>query len=232
MAHAQVASRRRSEDYIRQNRVKVNGKLINEPGYIVKDGDLVELDGRVIEIKDKLDYYVLNKPIGVISSASDDLKRPGVTDLIKTSKRLYPVGRLDKDSTGLIILTNDGNLTQILSHPSYEIEKTYRVRVQGKLDEKHLEKIRQGVLIQGYKTKPARIRLLKSSNRPLVEIKIKEGKNRQIRKMFDALGFQVLDLHRIQFGQIYLGSLGLGSYRKFTKRELDYIKSLRDQYGQ
>lgn len=230
MAHAQVASRRKSEEIILAKRVKVNGKIIDKPGFIVSEDDIVEVDGRPIHIKSTYDYFILNKPLGVVSTASDDLNRNSVVDLINTSNRIYPVGRLDMDSRGLIILTNDGRLTEILTHPSYNIEKTYRVRLGSKVDEQSLQKLRDGIMLGSKKTNPAKIRVLRNSNKPLIEVKISEGRNRQVRKMFEYIGYEITDLQRIQFGEFYLGNLEEGKYRKCSPREHKYINYLKEKY--
>lgn len=228
LAHAGIASRRKADELIENGNVKVNGKPVNEMGYDVLEGDRVEVNGTLVEAPGKPVYYALNKPIGYITSTDDEKNRPVVTDLLTdVSARVFPVGRLDYNTSGLLIMTNDGDLAYRLSHPKHEVPKTYLALISGMLSKERLSKLRKGVDIGGYITKPAEVNILKQAERScLVEITIHEGKNRQVRKMFAAVGNRVVDLQRVAIGEVRLGRLLEGHYRKLTKTELDYLKSL------
>jgi 23S rRNA pseudouridine2605 synthase len=198
---------------------------MSEPGLDVKEGDVVEVDGREIKPASKFVYFVLNKPAGFITSAGDDLGRPTVMDLVGDIEgRVFPVGRLDCDTKGLLIMTNDGALSQMLTHPRHKIYKTYRAKISGVLSDERIARLKKGVDIGGFVTAPAKLRVLKQSKRAVtVEISILEGKNRQVRKMFAAVGSKVVELERVAVGDILLGRLKEGHYRKLTRRELTYL---------
>lgn len=228
LAHCGVASRRQAELIIAKSRVTVNDEIITDPALDVSDQDLIRVDGKLVKLSTTYKYYLLNKPLGVVSTASDEKGRLNVVDLIDSDKRLYPIGRLDMDTTGIILITNDGKLTQILTHPKYELSKTYIAKVKGRPNKTSLNKLRNGLYIDGRKTKEAQVKILNSyPNETLVEITIQEGRNRQIRKMFDAIDHPVTSLKRIKIGEIEIGGLMVGDYRELSKEELDYINRIK-----
>lgn len=228
MAQSGYASRRKSEEIIAAKRVKVNGKVVSEMGYNVdEDIDVVEVDGKVLKLIKNFEYYILNKPIGVVCSAKDEKDRVTVVDMIDTNRRIYPVGRLDIDTTGLVLLTDDGELTNKIIHPKHEIEKTYIATVEGTPNAYGLKRLRTGIVIEGRKTAPAKVKILKNfETDSILEVVIREGRNRQVKKMFEAVGHPVKKLMRIAIGDIKLGDLELGYYRKVTEDELKYLRSL------
>ncbi|WP_054252053.1 pseudouridine synthase [Neofamilia massiliensis] len=229
LAHCGVASRRQAELIIAKSRVSVNDEIVTDPARDVSDQDLVKVDGKLIKLNKTYKYYLLNKPLGVVSTASDEKGRLNVIDLINSDKRLYPIGRLDMDTTGIILITNDGKLTQILTHPKYELSKTYIAKVKGRPNKTSLNKLRSGLYIDGRKTKEAQVRILNTyPNETLVEISIQEGRNRQIRKMFDAIDHPVVSLKRIKIGEIEIGGLMVGDYRELNKEEMDYINQIKN----
>lgn len=227
IAQAGVASRRKADELIENGNVKVNGAVMKEPGYDVQEGDKVEVNGRVVEGQQKLVYVLVNKPFGVITSAKDEKDRVTVMELVKDiDERLFPVGRLDYNTTGALIMTNDGSLTYRVTHPKHELGKTYRALVKGVISPEKARKLRSGVDIGGYVTKRAKVSVIKGNqNSTLVEITIFEGKNRQVRKMFSAIGNPVQELERVAIGNIRLGHLKSGHYRKLTKEEIEYLKN-------
>ncbi len=230
MARAGVASRRKSEEIIKEGRVKVNGHTVIEMGTKVDPKkDRVSVDNRNIMIERHNVYIMLNKPIGYVSTLDDEKDRRIVTDLIdNVEQRIYPVGRLDIDTTGLMILTNDGDATFKITHPSTEIEKTYVAIVHGTPNKNSLEKFRNGLNIDGERTAPAKINILKNYEEDsILEISIHEGKNRQVRNMCEAIGHPVKKLKRIKVGEIELGELDEGKWRYLNDREIDYIKSIK-----
>lgn len=228
IASAGVCSRRKADELIENGNVKVNGATIKAMGWQVEEDDVVEVNGRVIEAAGKKVYVVVNKPLGYITSMQDEKDRDTVADLVADiPQRLFPVGRLDYNTTGLLIMTNDGELTQTLTHPRHKVYKTYVAKVAGVISDSRLAKLRKGVDIGGFVTSPAKVRLVKQMPRhAVVEISIREGKNRQVRKMFAAVGNKVQDLHRTAIGEIRLGRLKEGHYRKLTKEEIAYLKGL------
>lgn len=228
IAHAGIASRRKADELTINGNVKINGVSVREPGYDVKEGDVVEVNGTRIAHAEKLEYVMLNKPIGYITSVQDDRDRPVVTDLTAdVNARLFPIGRLDYNTSGLLLLTNDGDLAYRLSHPKHQVTKTYRAIVAGVLSGGRIASLRKGVDIGGFVTSPAQVKLIKQNPRSaVVEIKIHEGKNRQVRKMFAAVGNKVQELQRIAVGDLYLGRLKEGHYRKLTREEIEYLKNL------
>ena len=208
----------------------VNDKVITELGYKASFSDDIKVDKKPIKQEEKV-VYILNKPKNVISSASDDKGRITVVDLVESKYRLYPLGRLDYDSSGLILLSNDGDLMQKLIHPKYEIEKTYEVTVNGLVNQQDLDKLRSGITIEGYKCAPAKVKILRQNankNTSFMEVIIHEGKNRQIRKMFKKLGYDVIKLHRIKEANIELGNLKSGEYRLLKPFELKQLKRILD----
>lgn len=228
IAHAGLASRRKADSLTMNGNVKVNGVTMHEPGYDVKPGDVVEVNGVTIRKPEKLEYVLLNKPVGYITSVQDDKERPVVTDLTAdVDARLFPVGRLDYNTSGMLIMTNDGDLAYRLTHPRHQVTKTYRARVAGVLSGEKQAHLRKGVDIGGFVTSPAKVKVIRQTVRSaIVEITIHEGKNRQVRKMFAAVGNRVQELQRIAIGDMRLGRLKEGHYRKLTKDEIEYLKHL------
>ena len=228
IASAGICSRRKADDLVANGNVRINGAVVKEAGAQVVDGDVVEVNGSVISAVHKNVYVAVNKPLGYITSMEDDRERATVAELVKDiPERLFPVGRLDYNTTGLLIMTNDGQLTYKLTHPKHEVYKTYVARVEGVISAPRLAKLRRGVDIGGFVTSPARVKLIKQMPRyAVVEISIREGKNRQVRKMFAAVGNRVQELKRVSIGEIRLGRMKEGHYRKLTKEEIEYLKSL------
>ncbi len=228
IAQSGVASRRKADQLTINGAVRINGQVMKEPGYDVQPEDTVEINGLVLHPATKKIYIVLNKPQGYITTVSDEQDRPTVMDLITDiTERVFPVGRLDYNTTGLLILTNDGELSQKLTHPQHQVTKTYHARVSGVLSNERLNKLRSGVDIGGFVTSKARVEILKQGDKStIVEIEISEGKNRQVRKMFTAVGCKVQELERVSMGEIRLGRLLQGHYRKLTAQEVAYLKSL------
>lgn len=229
IAQAGVCSRRKADELIANGNVKINGAVVTEMGTQVEDGDKVVVNGKTIETDTAKKVYVaVNKPLGYVTTMSDDKDRLTVADLVADiPERLFPVGRLDYNTTGLLIMTNDGDLTYSLTHPKHEVYKTYVATVAGVVSYKRLAQLRNGVDIGGFITSPARVKVLKQNPKSaVVEIQIREGKNRQIRKMFAAVGNKVQSLERVAIGDLKLGRLMTGHYRKLTREEIAYLKSL------
>lgn len=229
MALAGIASRRGAEELIKMGRVKVNGEIVTEMGIKVNpEIDTISFDNRDIKLSDNKVYVLLNKPEGYVTTAKDQFGRPTVLDLVKgIRERIYPVGRLDYNTSGLLLLTNDGELTHKITHPSSHIYKTYKCKIKGLITNKKMDEFKSGVDIGGYTTAPAQIKLLKKyKNNCLVKVIIHEGKNRQIRKMMEALGHPVITLERISIGKIDIEGLPKGKWRYLTKEEKEYLKSL------
>ena len=226
LAAAGVASRRECDKMISDGKVKINGRVA-ELGTEVGGEDEVFVNGNKVTIK-KNEYYLLNKPKGYICSVSDDKGRKTVMDLMpQGAGRIYPVGRLDYDSEGLLIMTTDGELAQKLTHPSNEVPKTYLVKVEGTVTETALNPLRSGIEIDGYVTKKCKAHIVETNKAyTKIHITITEGKNREIRKMFATIGKEVMLLKRIKIGEISLRGLDRGSYRKLTVQEIDYLNSL------
>lgn len=221
-------SRRKAEELIVDGRVKVNGKKITELGYKVLDKDVIEVDDVIIE-KDNKVYYLLYKPRGVISSSNDDKDRKTVVDLINTNVRIYPIGRLDYDTTGIILLTNDGDFANLMMHPSNEIEKLYIAKIEGKLSGYEIKKLKEGIFIDGYKTSPCKVKIKnydKKSDTSIIEIVIHEGKNHQIKKMFEQVSHEVIKLKREKIAFLTLNGLNSGEYRSLTPKEIKKLYSL------
>lgn len=228
IASAGVCSRRKADELITCGNVKVNGAVVRELGTQVEEGDQVTVNGTLVELKKDKVYVVVNKPLGYITSMDDERGRATVAELVTDiPERLFPVGRLDYNTTGLLIMTNDGQLTYTLTHPKHEVWKTYVATVSGVLSDTRIAKLRKGVDIGGFVTSPAKVKVLKQMPRhAVVEIQIREGKNRQVRKMFAAVGNKVQALERTAIGDVRLGRLLSGHYRKLTKEEIKYLKSL------
>lgn len=229
LAEAGIASRRKAEELITEGKVQVNGKVVTELGTKVDDKtDMVVYNGNRISVEEKLVYIMLNKPEGYVCTVKDQFSRPTVLDLIKgVNERIFPVGRLDYDTSGMIILTNDGDLTYKLTHPKHNIEKVYMAKVFGRPDDNDINKFRHGVLIEGQKTEPARLEIIENVGKMcLVKITITEGRNRQVRKMCEAIKHPVYSLQRVSTGTLNLGDLKKGSFRNLTEPEIKYLKSL------
>lgn len=228
IADAGICSRRKADELIKNGGVKVNGAVVREPGMQVEGGDVVQVNGKTIEGVGKKIYVAVNKPVGYITSMDDDRDRLTVAELVTDiPERLFPVGRLDYNTSGLLIMTNDGQLTYTLTHPKHEVYKTYIAKVAGVISEARIAKLRRGVDIGGFITSPARVKVIKQMPRhAIVEISIREGKNRQVRKMFAAVGNKVQQLERVAIGEIKLGRLMEGHYRKLNREEIEYLKGL------
>ena len=216
LAHSGVASRRRAERLIADGRVKVGGEVVTDPARDVDGSSGVEVNGRPVSPEPR-EVGMLNKPAGVVSTAREPGRRRAVTDLVESKRRLYPVGRLDADSTGLILLTNDGELANRLMHPRYEIPRTYRARLRRAPSEADLRHLRLGVKLDDGLTAPARVRRVSART---IELTIHEGRNRQVRRMVEALGNEVLSLQRTRFASLRLGELEEGQSRRLRESEL------------
>lgn len=228
MAECGVASRRKAEQMIIDGRVKVNGELITELGFKVDENDVVLVDDKKISPESEFVYIMLHKPTGCVTTASDQFDRKTVMDYLSGVKqRVYPVGRLDYDTSGLLLLTNDGELTYRLTHPKHNVDKTYIASLDRTPDEDELERLRKGIMLDERRTAPAEVELLGiQQGHQQVKITIHEGRNRQVRRMCEAIGCKVLRLDRIGVGKLRLGELKKGHYRELTKDEVNYIKSL------
>lgn len=228
MARLGIASRRHAEDLIRQGRVTVNGRIVTAMGIKVDtEKDTILIDGRLLPPPVSLIYALLNKPKGFVTTLRDPQKRPIVTDLLKDiSARVYPVGRLDYDTEGLLLLTNDGDLSFKLQHPHFKVPKTYEVKVKGRPAKQAIDRLRDGIIIEGRKTQPALVKCLrKGEDSSLLEITIREGRKRQIKKMCAAIGHPVLDLRRTAFADLKLGHLAPGQYRLLRPEEIESFKN-------
>jgi 23S rRNA pseudouridine2605 synthase len=230
LAHAGVASRRAAEGLIAAGRVSVGGELVTDPARDVDDSSGVALDGRPLAGPEQRVVYALHKPVGVVSTARDTHGRPTVVQLVPArGARLYPVGRLDRDSSGLMLLTNDGGLANRLSHPRYEVPKTYRARLGGgAIAGAELERLRRGVKLEDGLTAPARVRRVGSAEANLIELTIHEGRNRQVRRMCEAVGHPVLELVRTGFGPLRLDGLAPGAHRRLVEHEVERLRVLPD----
>lgn len=223
-----IASRRAIDKYIEEGRIKVNG-VIASTGIDVTEDDEIYIDNKKIEtrrIEEKV-YFMLNKPLEVLSASSDDRGRKTVVDLIKTDKRIFPIGRLDYMTSGLILLTNDGELFNRLVHPKSEIYKKYYIKVFGEVKKEEIEELKKGVLLEDGKTLPAKVSGIKyDKNKTSMYISIREGRNRQIRRMIEKFGYKVLMLRREKIGELSLGDLKEGKYRELTREEIEYLYSV------
>ena len=231
IAESGYCSGRKAEELIAEGKVFVNGERITEAGYKADVNDEIKVEGRLLKKEEKV-VYILNKPKGVISSAKDDKGRTTVTDLVDSGYRLYPLGRLDFDSSGLIILSNDGDLTQKMLHPKFNIDKTYEVTISGLIKKSEIERLEKGVRLDKYLTAPCTVKLLRTNENKktsFLEVTIHEGKNRQIRKMFETLGYKVTRLHRTKEANIELGKLQSGEYRQLKPVEVVRLKRYLDR---
>lgn len=228
IAQSGYCSRRKAEELIKNSKVKVNGKIITELGTKVNSSDQIFIDNKLLSQEEKL-YFLLNKPRGVISSSNDEKNRKTVVDIIETDKRIYPIGRLDYDTTGILLLTNDGDFANEMMHPSNEIDKVYIAKVNGILKGKEINQLKYGVVVDGKKTSPAKVKLRKidkKNNTCIVELIIHEGRNHQVKKMIEAVGFEVLKLKREKFGFLTLKGLNSGEYRSLSKKEVSKLHDL------
>lgn len=228
MADCGVASRRKCEELILQGRVSVNGQVVTQLGTQVDSGDTVLFDGKKLKAEDKKAYIMLYKPDKVVSTASDPEGRKTVLDLVDVPFRLYPVGRLDYHTEGLILLVNDGTAAYQLTHPKFEIEKEYLCVIAGEISTQEVLKLCSGVVLDGEKTAPAKVKVVdKTEHTTSLSVIIHEGKNRQVRRMFEAVGKKVIHLTRMRHGEIMLSGLKKGQWRYLSKDEIAYIESLK-----
>ncbi|MDQ0213740.1 23S rRNA pseudouridine2605 synthase [Oikeobacillus pervagus] len=232
IAHAGVASRRKAEQLILGGKVTVNGKVVTELGTKVSNHDRVEVEGIPIEREDKI-YLLFYKPRGVISAVSDDRGRKVVTDFFPfVEERIYPVGRLDYDTSGLLLLTNDGEFANLLTHPKFKIEKTYIAKLQGIPPRPVLRQLERGIKLEDGPTAPAKTKVVsidKKKQKSIVELTIHEGRNRQVRRMFEAIGFPVQKLRRERFAHLNLTGLNAGEFRELTPHEVKQLRALAEQ---
>jgi 23S rRNA pseudouridine2605 synthase len=227
LANAGVASRRASEEIVRAGRVSVAGETVTDPARDVTRDDVIQVDGRPVSTVHERVVYALNKPTGVVSTARDPQGRPTVVTMVPQTERLYPVGRLDIDTTGLILLTNQGELAHRLTHPRFEVEKTYRVVVAGpSVRDADLRALRAGVDLEDGRTSPARVRRVSADT---IEITIHEGRKRQVKRMCEAVGHPVKRLERVRFGPLELGDLPRGRWRRLTDAEVDALMAASSQ---
>lgn len=232
IASCGIASRRKAEELITENRVKVNGNIVSELSFQIDENkDKVEVDGKVIGLEEKLVYVMLNKPEGYVTTVKDQFDRKSVIDLVKDiDARVYPIGRLDYETSGLLLLTNDGDLTYKLTHPKHEVDKTYVATLKGIPTASEMTNFEKGLYIEDYKTSPAKIKIVKKNeekNYCVCEIKIHEGRNRQVRKMCRAINHPVMNLRRKAMGKIVLSDVEIGQYRYLTSEEVDYLKKIK-----
>ena len=221
LAHAGVASRRAAETLIADGRVRVDGDVVTDPARDVDDANAVEVDSRAVAAEPR-EVWLVNKPAGVVSTASDTHGRPIVTDLIESERRLYPVGRLDAATTGLILVTNDGELANLLTHPRFGVERVYRARVEpAPVPERALRRLREGIELEDGRTSPAGVRQAEPG---VLELTIAEGRKRQVRRMCEAVGHPVSELQRVAFGPLRLGALGPGEARLLTPAEVERLR--------
>lgn len=228
IANAGIASRRKAEDLIKEGRVTVNNEVVKELGTKVTTKDVIKVDEKEIRKENKV-YYLLNKPRRIITSVTDDKERKTVVDLIPCNERIYPVGRLDYDTTGVLLLTNDGDFANILMHPKKEVEKEYIVKVKGIVKGDAINELKNGVIIDGRKTEKARVKLRKTdykTNTSMLSVTIHEGRNHQVKKMLESVGFPVLKLKREREFIFDLKGLKSGEYRKLTPKEVAIVYSL------
>lgn len=225
LAHGGVASRRQAEKIVAAGRVTVDGEVVTDPARDVGEGDDVRVDGSPVGAEAR-EVWMVNKPAGVVSTAREPGGRVAVVELVDSAARLYPVGRLDADSTGLLLLTNDGELANRLTHPSYEVPKAYRAQLRRPPSDRDLERLRRGVELEDGQTAPAEVTRLGERE---VEIVLHEGRNRQVRRIAEAVGNEVVALRRVRFGPLGLGDLQEGAARRLSDTEVDLLRSATDQ---
>jgi 23S rRNA pseudouridine2605 synthase len=221
LAHGGVASRRKAELIIGKGRVTVGGEVVTDPAHHVGEGDDVRVDGSPVGGAEAREVWAVNKPAGVVSTAREPGGRPAVVELVDSPARLYPVGRLDADSTGLLLLTNDGELANRLTHPRYEVAKTYWARLAKAPSDKDLQRLRRGVELEDGPTGPAEVNRVA---RHEIELTLREGRNRQVRRMAEAVGNRVVELRRVRFGPLGLGDLGPGAARRLSEVEVELLR--------
>lgn len=229
IAESGITSRRKAEELIKNGKVKVNGVVVTELGTKVSPKDEIEVNNEILE-KEEKEYYLLNKPRGVITSTSDEKNRKTVVDLIPTTKRIFPVGRLDYDTTGVILLTNDGEFANIMTHPTYKMDKVYLAKIGGIMRADAIKKLKTGVEVDKKLVIATRIKIKKvneETNTSMVEIIIQDGKNHQVKKMFEAVGYKVEKLTRERIGIFTTEHLKSGEYRKLTPKEIQIIYSYK-----
>ncbi len=226
LAHAGIASRRKCDDLIRAGFVKVNGKVVDQVGVVIDETkDKVTFKGKPVKPKRKFIYIVLNKPKGVVTTARDQFKRKTVLDLIAIPERIFPIGRLDYNTTGVLLLTDDGDLAHRLLHPNYKVVKIYRVLLNKVIRPIDVHRLQQGIELDEVKTQPCKVTELRIvDNGSLLEVELTEGRNRQVRRMFEALNYKVRELERISFGGITARDLAPGEWRYLTKDEVSLLK--------
>lgn len=230
IANSGYTSRRKAEELIQEGRVKVNDNLVTELGFKVDDNDVISIDDKLLKKEERKVYYLLNKPAGYICSLQDEKGRKTVIDLIDSDIRVYPIGRLDYDTTGLLLLTNDGELTNLLAHPSNNVEKTYRATIEGILNVDEIYKIKEGVVIDGIKVIPTRFKVKKKNNnknKQIVEISIVEGRNHIVKRIFESIGHPVIKLKRTKYANMDVLDLRYGEYRELSLKEVKYLYSLK-----
>lgn len=225
LANVGICSRRNIKTLLKEHVLTVNGQRIRESGFrLDPQKDEILLDGKHLS-KPQLVYFLLNKPKGIVSTTSDEFGRKDVTSLVRTNERIYPVGRLDKETTGLIILTNDGELTNLLTHPRFHVPKVYRLTIKGQPTREQLQAFHKGVLLTDGITSPAKVAIVKQTDKQsILDVTLHEGWNRQVRRMCEAVGIELLELERIQFGPLKREQLPRGSYRQLTKHEVEALK--------
>lgn len=229
IANSGFCSRRKAEEYISKGVVYVNGQQVLELGTKVGSGDIIEVNGETIDKNKNYVYYLLYKPRGVVSTSSDELGRKTVVDIVNSMERVYPIGRLDYDTTGLILLTNDGVLANKLMHPSSNIDKVYIAKVEGILSAYDVKRLKSGVVIDGYKTSRCHVKIKsidKEKNTCIVELTIHEGRNHQVKKMIESVGKKVIKLKRERYAFFNLNGLKPGEYRRLSNKEVSVLYSL------
>lgn len=232
LAASGVASRRRSEELIVAGLVRVNGRVVRELGTTVAEGDVVEYGGRIVAPASEAAFLVMNKPLGVVTTMRDPEGRRTVADVLRrheVDRRVVPVGRLDYDTAGVLLLTDDGALAHVLTHPRYGVEKTYRVTLRGRLAPEAVAELQRGVRLDDGTAQPAKVRVVATRRgTSSIDLTIHEGRNRQVRRMFEQLGHPVVALTRIQFGPVRLGDLAPGAIRNATQREVAALRAIAD----
>lgn len=228
LADSGIASRRKAEVFIEEGKIKVNGAVVTELGLKIDENkDVVLFNNKEVKKAEKLEYLMLHKPKGYITTVKDQFGRKSIMELIDTDNRLFPVGRLDYDTSGLLIITNDGDLTYKLTHPKHNVEKTYVALVKGIPSKDKLDLLRKGIKLEEFTTAPAKVKIIETIGpNALLEIKIREGKNRQVRRMCEAVGHFVIELKRTAMGEIVLSDIKEGAYRPLSKEEVAYLKSI------